>query len=122
MEAQYPLLYTGPVVEGLLDASEADVVPVALTTEGRAQAVASTHWGGDQQQVPVISSRTAWLFGWPGQHVVAETRPLTGTGQQSAHDPVGITVYSLGSQAQVVPLRLAHTVAVPSWWWRVLHG
>lgn len=121
-EAQYPLLYTGPVVEGLLDASEAAVVPVALTTRGRTQAVASTRWGGRRQQVPAVASRTAWLLGWPGQHVVSETGPLAGAGQRSARDPVGTTVYSLGSQTQIVPLSLAHTVAAPSWWWRVLHG
>jgi serine-type D-Ala-D-Ala carboxypeptidase (penicillin-binding protein 5/6) len=122
LEAQYPLLYTGPVVEGLLDASEAAVVPVALTTRGRVQAVASTNWGGGRQQVPALASRTAWLLGWPGQHVVSETGPVADTGQRSAADPVGTTVYSLGSQTEIVPLRLAHTVAVPSWWWRVLHG
>ncbi|HEX3980023.1 MAG TPA: hypothetical protein VHW93_02315 [Acidimicrobiales bacterium] len=122
LEAQYPLLYTGPVVEGLLDASEAAVVPVALTTRGRVQAVASTNWGGNREQVPALASRTAWLMGWPGQHVVSETRPVADTGQRSARDPVGTTVYSLGSQTEIVPLRLAHTVAVPSWWWRVLHG
>jgi D-alanyl-D-alanine carboxypeptidase (penicillin-binding protein 5/6) len=122
MEAQYPLLYTGPVVEGLLDASEAAVVPVALTTRGRAQAVASTRWGGDRQQVSVVSSRAAWLLGWPGQRVVTETGPPAGTGRRSDRDPVGTTVYSLGSQTEIVPLRLAHTVPVPSWWWRVLHG
>jgi hypothetical protein len=70
----------------------------------------------------VISSRAAWLLGWPGQRVVAETGPLAGTGRRSARDPVGTTVYSLGSQTEIVPLRLAHAVAVPSWWWRVLHG
>jgi D-alanyl-D-alanine carboxypeptidase len=122
MEAQYPLLYTGPIVEGLLDASEAAVVPVALTTRGRPEALASAYWGGHQQQVPVLSSRTAWLLGWPGQHVVSETGPPSTARRGPTGDPVGTTVYSLGSQTEVVPLQLAHTAVVPSVWSRLLHG
>ena len=121
MEAQYPLLYTGPIVEGLLDASEAAVVPVDLTTLGRPAAVASAYWGGRRHQVPVLSSRSAWLLGWPGQHVVNEVRPLSAAGSGTG-DPVATSVYSLGSQTEVVPLRLAHTVVVPSVWWRLVHG
>jgi D-alanyl-D-alanine carboxypeptidase (penicillin-binding protein 5/6) len=122
LEAQYPLLYTGPIVQGLLDASEAAVVPVSLTTRGRPEGVASTHWGSHPQQVPVLSLRTAWLLGWPGQHVVSETEPLPAARPGATGDPVGTTVYSLGRQTEVVPLRLAHAVVVPSVWWRLLHG
>ena len=46
LEAQYPLLYTGPIVEHLLDASEAAIVPVPVVAAGHAVGTASAEWGG----------------------------------------------------------------------------
>ena len=34
---------------------------------------------------------------------------------------VGSTIYAIGSQFQVVPLKLTQTVPEPSVWWRLQH-
>ncbi len=122
LEAQYPLLYTGPVVEGLLHASEAAVVPVTLVTRGSVVVTASTSSGGARQQVPVIAAHTAWLVGWPGQHVVGATEPLPASVDRTATKLVGSALWALGEQLEAVPLQLAHQPPAPSLWWRVVHG
>ena len=39
-----------------------------------------------------------------------------------AGTPVGSTVFAIGTQFEVVPLRLVQTVPEPSVWWRLQHG
>jgi hypothetical protein len=110
------------VVEGLLHASEAAVVPVTLVTRGSVVVTASTSSGGARQQVPVIAAHTAWLVGWPGQHVVGATEPLPASVDRTATKLVGSALWALGEQLEAVPLQLAHQPPAPSLWWRVVHG
>jgi D-alanyl-D-alanine carboxypeptidase (penicillin-binding protein 5/6) len=122
LEAEYPLLYTGPVVEALLHASEAAVVPVTLVTRDRVVVTASTGSGGSPHRVPVVASRAAWLLGWPGQHVVGATEPLRASGGRTSGKLVGSALWALGKQVEAVPLQLTRQPPSPSLWWRIVHG
>jgi hypothetical protein len=122
LEAQYPLLYTEPIVEHLLDASEAAVVPMALATDGRTVGTAGTEWAGARQVVPVVAERTAWLLAVPGQQVVSTVTPAPGAGARPHGGSVGTVRYALGSETETVPVRLARPPADPGWWWKVLHN
>jgi D-alanyl-D-alanine carboxypeptidase len=117
-----PLKYTRPVAEALLAAAQAGVVPVTVATEGAVVGTASAAWGGQTHQVAVVAARSASLLGWPGQQVAAVTtlrRVRPGGLRGSA---VGAARFTLGVQAETVPLRLDATVPEPSWWWRLLHN
>ncbi len=122
LEAKYPLRYTEPIVQHLLDDSEAAIVPVPVVTAGRTVGTASTQWGGARLVVPVAAGNGAWLFGVPGQLVTAalasEAPPGTGTDVGS----VGVASFTLGSQTETVPVRLVHRVPDPGWWWKLLHN
>jgi hypothetical protein len=117
-----PLRYTRPVAEGLLTATEAAVVPVAVASPGRMVGTVTATWGGQRHRVGVVTSKLAFVLGWPGQHVVSATKlepvPAGGAGGRR----VGTALYALGSQIQAVPLALATTVPEPSWWWRLIHN
>ncbi len=117
-----PFRYTRPVVEGLLTATEAAVIPVAVTTRGQVVGTVTAHWGSTDHQVDVVASKAAWFLGWPGQQVavaidLAPVRPGGSPGSRT-----GTARYTLGSQLDVVPLQLAATVPEPSWWWRLVHN
>ncbi len=122
LEEEYPLRYTGPVVEKLLAVSEGAVVPVTLTTRGHLVATASTTWDGVRHHVPVVATHSAWLLGLPGQRVVGAAEPLPASPGRGAAGQVGTALWVLGRQLEAVPLQLAHGLGVPSWWWRMVHG
>ena len=122
LEAQYPLRYAGPIVEHLLDASEAAIVPVPVVTGGRTIGTASTEWGGARRMVPVVAARDAWMLGVPGQRVAATMTSMAPSRARTGADPVGAVRFSLGSQTETVPVRLVHGMPDPGWWWKVLHN
>jgi hypothetical protein len=117
-----PFRYTRPVVDALLNAAQAGVVPVPVAAKGAVVGTATVVWGGEPHRVQVEAAGSAWLLGWPGQQVVA----VTALGRVPPGGPrgsrVGTARYTLGTQAQSVPLELSSTVPEPSWWWRLLHG
>lgn len=117
-----PFRYARPVVEGLLNATQAAVVPVAVTTEGQSVGTVTAHWGSTSHQVEVVASQAAWLLGWPGQQVAVaiSLRPVRAGGPRGTR--TGTARYSLGNQLEVVPLELKATVPEPSWWWRLIHN
>ncbi len=121
IEAEYPLLYTGPIVQHLLDASEAAVVPVPAVTEGTVVRMASADWGGVNHEVPAVATRSAWLLGLPGQRVAVTTAPLSPS-TESPRSGAGTVRFTLGQQTETVPLRLLHRVPEPTWWWKALHN
>lgn len=118
IEAQYPLLYTEPIVEHLLDTSEAAIVPVTLATAGHTVGTARTEWAGTRRVVPVAAGRTAWLLGVPGQPVTSALTPAIRNGAGAT----GAVRYTLGSQTETVPVHLTRRLTGPGWWWKVLHG
>ena len=119
LEAQYPLLYTEPIVEHLLDASVAAIVPVPVVTAGQTISTASTEWGGTAKVEPVVADNGAWLVGVPGQRVVATMAPSASKpGSLSA----GAVRFTLGPETETVPVRLVRRMPEPGWWWKVLHN
>jgi D-alanyl-D-alanine carboxypeptidase (penicillin-binding protein 5/6) len=119
LEAQYPLLYTEPIVERLLDTSVAAVVPVRVVAADQTVGMASTQWGGAENDVPVVAAHGAWLLGVPGQRVVVTMAPSR---RMAAGVWAGAVRFSLGAQTETVPVRLVHRVSEPGWWWKVLHN
>ena len=119
LEAQYPLLYTEPIVEHLLDTSVAAIVPVPVVTAGQTISTASTVWGSTAKVEPVVADNGAWLLGVPGQRVVATMAP-------SASKPDGLSAgavrFTLGPETETVPVRLVRRMPDPGWWWKVLHN
>jgi len=122
LEAQYPLRYAGPIVENLLDASEAAIVPVPVVIAGHTIGTASTEWGGVRRVVPVVAARDAWVLGVPGERVAATMTSMAPSRATAGADPVGAVRFSLGSQTVTVPVRLVHRMPDPGWWWKVLHN
>jgi hypothetical protein len=122
LEIQFPLLYTGPVVEKLLDASEKAIVPVTVTTPGQPVATAAVTWGGRTDRTQLITSAGAWLLGWPGQRVTTGTKLAVVPSGATAGRRVGAAGFVLGSQIQLVPVELGGTLPEPSWWWRLIHA
>jgi serine-type D-Ala-D-Ala carboxypeptidase (penicillin-binding protein 5/6) len=122
LEVPDPFRYTRPVVEGLLTAAQAGVIPATVAKVGDLLGTASAEWGGEQHRVAVVAAQSAWVLGWPGQQVASTTAldPVPPGGPQGAR--VGTARYSLGTQSETIPLRLASTVPEPSWWWRLIHG
>ncbi len=119
LEAQYPLLYTEPLVEHLLDTSVAEVVPVPVVATGQKVGTASTESGGAEWLVPVVAAHGAWLLGVPGERVVSTMAP---PGAETAGASAGAIRFTLGTQTETVPVRLVHPLADPGWWWKVLHN
>jgi len=121
LEAQYPLLYTGPLVEHFLDVTEAAVVPLIVTQAGDEVGMATADWGGVRHEVPAIATRPAMVLGIPGQRVQVETRPAPASESGTDPDQAGTVLYTLGTQTEIVPLRRLHAVPEPTWTWRMLH-
>jgi D-alanyl-D-alanine carboxypeptidase (penicillin-binding protein 5/6) len=123
LEIQFPLLYTGPVVEKLLDATAQGVVPVTLATPGQVVGTVTSHWGGTTHQVRAVTSGRAWMLAWPGQRVTTVTRltPVP-SGAAVVGTRIGSAVYGLGQQLASVPVALGATLPLPSRWWRMVHG
>jgi hypothetical protein len=122
IEAQYPLLYTEPIVQHLLEATEAAIVAMPVVTAGHIVGTASAEWGGIRRVAPVVATQTAWLVGVPGQRVTATMAPTAPSGTGADRRSVGAVQFSLGDQTESVPVRLVHRVPEPSWWWKVLHN
>jgi serine-type D-Ala-D-Ala carboxypeptidase (penicillin-binding protein 5/6) len=122
LEIQFPLLYTGPVVEKLLDATEQGVVAVPLASPGQVVGTVTSHWGGTAHQVRAVASGRATMLGWPGQRVITGTKftPIPSGG--AAGTRIGSAVYALGQQLASVPVTLGATLPQPSRWWRMVHG
>jgi D-alanyl-D-alanine carboxypeptidase (penicillin-binding protein 5/6) len=122
LEIQFPLLYTGPVVEKLLDATAAGIVPVTLSTKGQVMGTVTSHWGGSTHQVRAVAGANASMIGWPGQQIRTVTKftPIPSGG--TAGTRIGAAVYGLGQQLTAVPVTLGGTLPQPSRWWRMVHG
>ena len=122
LEVPDPLKYTRPVAEGLLRAALAGVVAVPVATAGAGVGTATVEWGGHQHRVAVVAAQSASLLGWPGQQVTATTtlHPIPAGGARGSR--AGTALFTLGSQSELVPLKLGATVPEPSWWWRLVHG
>lgn len=116
-----PFRLTRPVVDRLLAATEAGVVPVTVATPGAPEGSVSSTWGGMAHPAPVVAASGAWLLAWPGQRVRSllhfdQVRPGSASGTR-----VGTALYGLGTQLAAVPLRLSAPLREPSWSWRLLH-
>ncbi len=122
IEAQYPLLYTGPIVERLLDASEAAIVAVPAVAKGAVVRMARVDWGDIHREVPAVATRSAVLVGLPGQRVAVTTVAAPATTTTSSGVQAGTVRFTLGHEAVTVPLRLVHRVDQPTWWWKALHN
>jgi hypothetical protein len=122
LEAQYPLRYAGPIVEGLLDATEATIVPVELTRQGEVFGTATADWDGSRHGVPAVASRSASMLGVPGQQVSRVTAPVAPSGGPTPARQVGSATFTLGRQSEVVVLRATRTLPEPTWWWKALHN
>ena len=121
VELQYPLRYTGPVVEALLDASEAAVVKVPVATPGRTVGRTTVTWGGSTHRAGVVTAGGAWMLGWPTQVVEAAMRPVGVPAGARAGVRAGTAFYALGQQVETVPLVTTAALPEPSWWWRLVH-
>ncbi len=114
--------YTRPVINTLLEATAAAVVPATVATPGQAAAVLTATWGGVAHRVEVVTGAGAWLTGWPGQHVAATAMIDPVPPDAAKGRSVGEAHYALGTQVEKVPLELASKVPEPTWWWRLVHG
>jgi D-alanyl-D-alanine carboxypeptidase (penicillin-binding protein 5/6) len=122
IEAKYPLRYTGPIVEHLLDDSEAAIVPVPVVTAGYTVGTATTEWGGARVVVPVVAANGAWLLGVPGQRVAGAMASEAPSGAKPDAGWAGTVRFTLGPQTETVPVRLVRRVPDPGWWWKLLHN
>ena len=84
--------------------------------------MASADWGGVRHRIPAVASRGAWLLGLPGQRVAVTTTPGSPSTGPDPGTRAGTARFTLGDQTETVPLRLAHTLPEPTWWWKVLHN
>ena len=116
-----PFKYTRPVVEALLAATRAAIVPVTVATKGSAAGTVTATWGGQVHAATYVYATGAWLPGWPGQAVKSLTRFTKLPPGATAGTAVGSTVFAVGTQFEAVPLRLTQTVPEPSVWWRLRH-
>jgi hypothetical protein len=122
IEAQYPLLYTGPIVEHLLDTTESAVVPVQVAEPGQTVATPTVHWAGSTRREPAEATRSAILLATPGQRVRMRTTAVTTDAAGPGHPPTTVARFTLGAQTVVVPVQLLHRLPDPSWWWKLLHN
>jgi serine-type D-Ala-D-Ala carboxypeptidase (penicillin-binding protein 5/6) len=120
-EIEFPLRYTGPVVEKLLDATAAGVVPVTLSRPGQAVGTVTARWDGEVHSAQTLASGRTWMMAWPGQTVLAAARFTPVHPWARAGSRAGTAVYALGTQLQAVPLTLAADLPEPSWWGRLAH-
>ena len=117
-----PFKYTRPVAEALLAATQAGISQVTVATAGSTAGTVTATWGGQVHAATYVTATGAWLPGWPGQTVVSKTAFRSVPPGSSAGTRVGSTIYAIGSQFQVVSLKLNETVQEPSVWWRLRHG
>lgn len=122
LEAQYPLLYTGPVVEGLLYATEVSVVPIALARPDQVVGTAIARWGGSKRAVPAVATAEATLLGVPGQRITSTLTPLARSEHRATPDQVGDVRFTLGTDSVVVPVARRGDLPLPNWSWRLIHG
>jgi D-alanyl-D-alanine carboxypeptidase (penicillin-binding protein 5/6) len=118
----YPLLYAGPVAEGLLDAATAAVVPARVASGGQRLMTAVVTWNGQPHAVGVVTTRGAWLMGWPGQQVTSAVKVRSVPAGARQGTGAGHVIYVLGTQRESVPLTLTATLPEPTWWWRLMHN
>ncbi len=116
-----PFKYTRPVVDRLLSAAVAGVVPVTVATAGELLGSVSSTWGGVAHPAPVVAATGAWLAAWPGQLVRSSLRFVGVSAGSAEGTKVGTALFALGTEFTAVPLRLSTSVPEPSWWWRLLH-
>ncbi len=116
-----PFKFTRPIVEPLLAATQAAIVRVTVATAGAPAGSVTTVWGGQPHSARYVTASEAWLPGWPGQEVKSLTRFVAVPPGSPARSLVGSSIYAIGSQFQVVQLRLIETVPEPSVWWRLQH-
>ena len=69
-----PFKFTRPVVEPLLAATLAAIVPVTVAMKGAPTGSVTTVWGGQPHTVRYVTASDAWIPGWPGQQVKSMTR------------------------------------------------
>jgi D-alanyl-D-alanine carboxypeptidase (penicillin-binding protein 5/6) len=117
-----PFKYAGPTTQTLLTAAQAGIARVTVATEGGVAGKVTSTWGGQVHTVTYVTASGAWLPGWPGQAVRTVTRFTPVPPGSAAGTRVGSTLFAVGTQFQVVPLRLHQTVPEPSLWWRLRHG
>jgi hypothetical protein len=117
-----PFRYTRPVIGALLTAAQAGIVQVTVATAGQSAAVVTADWGGTSHRSRVVAAQGAWVAAWPGQRVTATAKLVPVPPGGKSGRTVGEAVYTLGSQVESVPLKLASTVQEPSWWWRLVHN
>ncbi len=116
-----PFKLTRPVIDRLLVAAEAGVVPVTVVTAGALEGSVSSTWGGVAHPTPVVAANGAWLAAWPGQKVRSLLRFVAVRPGSAAGTTVGMALYALGTQFTAVPLRLSAPLQEPTWVWRLLH-
>ncbi len=117
-----PFKYARPVAEGLLAATQAGISQVTVATSGSPAGTVTATWGGESHAATYVTADDAWLPGWPGQTVRSKTTFRAVAPGSVAGARVGATIYAIGAQFQVVPLKLSQTVPEPSVWWRLRHG
>ena len=116
-----PGKYARQAVEPLLAAAQSAIVPVTVATRGAPAGSVIATWGGQTHAATFASGAGAWLPGWPGQQVKAMNRFVAVPAGAAAGTTVGAAMFAIGSEFQVVPLRLTRAVPEPSMWWRLAH-
>ncbi len=117
-----PFKYGGPTTQTLLAATQAGITKVTVAARGAAAGAVTTTWGGEVHAATYVTTSDAWLPGWPGQAVRTMTKFTEVPPGSGAGTRVGATIYAIGTQFQVVALRLSESVPEPSVWWRLRHG
>jgi D-alanyl-D-alanine carboxypeptidase (penicillin-binding protein 5/6) len=120
-EIEFPLRYTGPVVEKLLDATAAGVVPVTLSQSGQVIGTVTARWDGEVHSAQTLAAGRTWMMGWPGQQVLTAARFTTVRPGARAGSRAGTALFALGHQLQAVPLTLGADLPEPTWWGRLVH-
>ena len=117
-----PFKFTRPVVEPLLAATQAAIIPVTVAKTGAASGTVTATWGGRSHSASYVTAAGAWLPGWPGQQVRSITKFVSVPPGSASGTQVGTSLYAIGSEFEAVPLRLAQAVPEPSMWWRLRHS
>ncbi len=121
LEAEYPLLYAGPIVVGLLYVAETEVTPVVLTRPGRVMGTATVDWAGSRRSVPVVATRGASLLGMPGQRIESLLAPVADPGHGTRRSAVGTVRFTLGRESVAVPVARSKELVAPDWMWKLVH-
>jgi D-alanyl-D-alanine carboxypeptidase (penicillin-binding protein 5/6) len=121
VEAEYPLLYAGPIVEGLLYVTETEVTPVTLTRPGGVVGTATVDWAGSRRSVPVVAAAGATLVGMPGQSIERVVTPATHPAGGAGSATVGSVRFTLGRESVVVPVVRSRNIPPPDWMWKLEH-